>query len=269
MHLCTAKVTVRVVEPGLRERNSRQSHTSSLSTFWAIEAYTSTGGEHRVYITWTRRVRTNHKGVCCKSSPLVPFYTATEVGFGRGAGPTLATIMDGGVIGFTGTARPVWLDLLCLANHPGVLMLSCILEPDSAVTVPRPDQFFRQQWWLHSWLDDVAPSSTMSDISGSCARAGDCDLRCRHYFKWVADASVPVHMLLLSEHSLTAFPWHIRFCSRSITSLRLWPLAMSGFSAFSNFLTSGALWHGPLPEKCPGSSCSSPRIQVPQIKTSM
>jgi hypothetical protein len=45
----------------------------------------------------------------------------TEVRFGSDVGPTLATITDGGVIRFTGTVRPVWLDLICLPNQPGVL----------------------------------------------------------------------------------------------------------------------------------------------------
>jgi hypothetical protein len=41
--------------------------------------------------------------------------------FGIGAGTTSATMTDGGVFGFIGTARPVWLNLMCIANQPGVL----------------------------------------------------------------------------------------------------------------------------------------------------
>jgi hypothetical protein len=47
--------------------------------------------------------------------------TLTEMGIGRGTGLTSATISDGGVFEFTGTARPLLLDLMCLTNQPGVL----------------------------------------------------------------------------------------------------------------------------------------------------
>jgi hypothetical protein len=111
--------------------------------------------------------------------------------------PTSAIITDESVFGFTGTARPVWLDVICLANQLGILNALKHLGTGQC-----SDSAPSRSILLPTVVTTLLTGLT-SHLSSS-ARASACAICHGHRFNGVANASVPVNLLLLGRSSPTA-----------------------------------------------------------------